>query len=330
MAAPRSLVVVADDYGIGPLTSRTLLGLGSECRISASVLLVNSPHAAESVREWRRAGGPRCLELGWHVCLTMDRPVLPARDVPSLVDAQGVFLTLGRLLARLTAGRIVLSEVRAELKAQHERFCQLTGQFPLVVNGHHHVHVFPGIAAVLLDLLAGQRPLPYVRRVWESMPMLRAVPRARTKRLFLSTLGRRCLPMLKRLGFPGNNSLVGVTDAHGLAHLEGDEGAKQFARWLTAAPGAVVELMCHPGRSDPALTRGDGAPSLPRLLARWLPGLKVACEQESRERERQLLQNGTIETIALAAGLTLLKIREATAATPGTCFPGTSEDQRAA
>ena len=310
MDAPRGLVVVADDFGIGPAVSRALLELGSEGRIAASVLLVNSPHASESVREWHRAGGARCLELGWHVCLTMDFPVLPARAVPSLVDDTGRFLTLGRLLARLAAGRIVASEVQAELKAQHDRFCQLTGQAPLVVNGHHHVHVFPTVARLLPELLAEQNPLPYVRREDETFAMLRAVPRARAKRLFLTALGRRCLSLFERSGFPGNASLVGTTDALGLAGIGDGVANRQLAAWLSAAPGPVVELMCHPGKADAALKRGDGAPRLPRLLALLLPGLKVACEEQARAREFALLQSGAVEKIAQSAGMTLLRSHE--------------------
>ena len=77
MDVTRALVVVADDYGIGPATSRAILELAAADRLSASVLLVNSPHAVEAVRQWRAAGGNHCLTLGWHVCLTMDRLRLP-------------------------------------------------------------------------------------------------------------------------------------------------------------------------------------------------------------------------------------------------------------
>ena len=38
------------------------------------------------------------MQLGWHPCLTLDRPVLPRARVPSLVD-DGRFRPLGRLKA---------------------------------------------------------------------------------------------------------------------------------------------------------------------------------------------------------------------------------------
>ena len=191
MDAPRSLVIVADDFGIGPATSRGILDLAGRGKVTATVLLVNSPYAVEAVRDWRRAGGANYLELGWHACLTMDRPILPPSRIPSLVREDGSFLPLARFAGRLALGRVHLDEVRHELQAQYRRFTELTGQPPALVNGHHHVQVLPGIGDVLLDVLSKQRPLPYVRRLRETVPMLAAIPRARCKRLVLATLGGR-------------------------------------------------------------------------------------------------------------------------------------------
>jgi predicted glycoside hydrolase/deacetylase ChbG (UPF0249 family) len=294
MDVTRALVVVADDYGIGPATSRRILELAAADRLSASVLLVNSPHAVESVRHWHAAGGNRCLEMGWHACLTMDRPLRPAREVSSLVRDDGTFCTLAQLLGRLALGKVVPGQVHAELSAQYDRFCQLTGQAPAIVNGHHHIHVFPGIAPILLDLLACQEPRPYVRRVNETFAMFRAVKQARLKRLFLATLGRRCMPALKRLGYPGNDSLAGVGDPQGLTQTN-------LVRWLAVAPGPVLELMCHPGSAEEALTRDT-------QCGGRLPGLMAACDMGGREREYRLLAGGSVDELCRStAGLRFVR-----------------------
>ena len=88
----RYLLITADDFGIGPDTSRGILDLAARGAVTSTVLLANSPFAAEAVAAWRKAGGR--LELGWHPCLTLDRPVTPPDRVPSLVDDAGRFLTL--------------------------------------------------------------------------------------------------------------------------------------------------------------------------------------------------------------------------------------------
>ena len=113
--AQRLLLVTADDFGIGPDTSRGILELGKLGVVTSTVLLVNSPFAAECVAAWRAAGCP--LELGWHPCLTIDAPVLPPEQVPTLVNADGRFPRLGQLLKRVVRGRVTISTGLAD----HER-----------------------------------------------------------------------------------------------------------------------------------------------------------------------------------------------------------------
>jgi predicted glycoside hydrolase/deacetylase ChbG (UPF0249 family) len=245
------LVVVADDYGIGPETSRGVLELALEGRVTATVLLVNSPFAEAAVAAWDRAGRP--VELGWHACLTLDRPVLPPEQVPGLVGPDGRFHPLGRFLRRAQLGRIAAVEVAAELHAQYDRFLTLVGGPPTVVNAHHHVALFGPVGRVLLNLLAGQSPQPFFRRVGEPLDLIARVPGARVKRLVLARRGRRLARHSARLGFQGCDVLAGVSD------LPGPADESFLVRWLDAVAGERVELMCHPGYRDETLLGRDCA-----------------------------------------------------------------------
>lgn len=248
--AARYLLVTADDFGIGPDTSRGILDLAARGAVTSTVLLVNSPFAEESVALWRAAGGT--LELGWHPCLTLDAPVLPPRAVPTLADAAGRFHPLGTFLRRLAVGRIAAAEVEAELAAQYRRFADLVGRPPANVNAHHHVHAFRPVGDALARVLAGQRPRPYVRRVVEPWRTLRRVPGARPKRALLSHVGQRAARRQQLAGLPGNEYLLGITDPPFV------RDPAFFARWLRHAPGQVVELTCHPGHLDATLDGRDG------------------------------------------------------------------------
>jgi predicted glycoside hydrolase/deacetylase ChbG (UPF0249 family) len=290
----RYLIVTADDFGIGPATSQGILDLASDGLVTAAVLLVNSPHAAQSVQAWKRAG--RVPELGWHPSLTLDKPVLAPQLVPSLVRPNGTFWPLGRFVTRLYRGAIHWSDIRAELQAQYDRFVNLVGQAPPIVNTHHHVQVFPPVGRILLDILATQRPAPFVRRVREPWQALAAVPGARGKRLLLSMLGRFCSRRQERRGFPGNDWLAGITDP---VHVSDPEF---HTRWLTRLPGAVVELTCHPGYLDTTLLGRDATasngqmqrrPQELRLLRQ--PSFRAAC------REANLTLVGPLQQIRLCA-----------------------------
>jgi predicted glycoside hydrolase/deacetylase ChbG (UPF0249 family) len=249
MMQQRYLVVIADDFGIGPATSAGILELAGRGLITGSVLLVNSPYADQAVRAWRQAGMP--MELGWHPCLTLDRPILPASQVPTLVQRDGTFYSLGRLIKRLFLGRVAAADIEAEFRAQYGRFCDLVGRAPTIVNAHQHMNLFHPVGSILLDVLARKRPLPYVRRIREPWSMLLKIPGARKKRLFLTLLGRPLARQQLARGYPGNDWLMGITDPRWV------KDPRFLVRWLEKIPGAVVELGCHPGHWDTTLIGRD-------------------------------------------------------------------------
>ena len=250
MDATRFLIVMADDYGIGPETSRGILELAARGAVTGTVVMVNSPYALDAVRAWRQSG--MTPELGWHPCLTMDRPVAEAERVPSLVGPDGRMWPLGKFLKRLMTGRIQAEDIESELTAQYERFVEWVGRPPTVVNVHQHVGLFSPVGALLCQVLERCRPRPYVRRIIEPMTLLARIPGARVKRTVLSCLGRRQAHRLRRAGCPGADCLAGITDPPWVRDPE------FFVRLLSRVPGDVVELGCHPGHLDLTLPGRDG------------------------------------------------------------------------
>jgi chitin disaccharide deacetylase len=252
MEGTRYLTVIADDFGIGPATSRGILDLAARGVITGTVLLVNSPYAPEAVRAWRRGGA--ALEVGWHPCLTMDPPVSRAGEVPSLVGPDGCLWPLRSFLPRLLAGLIRPREIEHELRAQYARFRELTGAPPGLVNSHQHVALFPPVGRLLCAVLAGCRPRPLLRRVREPWAMLARVPGARLKRAVLSCLGRVESRRQERAGLPGQEWLAGITDPPWV------QDPDYFVRWLSQVPGRDVEVACHPGYRDLTLIGRDCGP----------------------------------------------------------------------
>ena len=278
MDARRSLIVMADDFGIGPGTSSGILRLASEGAITGTVLLVNSPHAPAAVRAWRGSDIP--LEVGWHPCLTMDRPISPPEEVQTLIDAEGRFWPLGRFLRRLATGRIAPCEVANEMGAQLDRFIDLVGYPPTVVGAHHHLHIFRPIGRSLVALLARRRLRPYVRRVQEPWRALARVPTARFRRVLLTSLGRSSAREQARRGFPGNDWLGNLS----VPTIEPDFDA--LTNRLGRLPGDVIELVCHPGQPDPTLIGRDCSDGDPRMDGRvrafralHRPEFRQACER---------------------------------------------------
>lgn len=250
MDATRFLVVIADDYGIGPEVSRGILELAALNLITGTVLLVNSPYAEEAVRAWRQSGSTP--EMGWHPCLTLDGPCAPARRVPSLLGSDGRLLPLRRFLAHLYLHQICPKQIEIELHAQYDRFLELVGHPPALVNSHQHISLFPQVGSILRRVLRARgAPLPYLRRVQEPWSMLARIRGARKKRTLLTFLGRTEARHQVDADFPGNDWLAGITDPPYV------RDPNFFARWVTLAPGRIVELACHPGRRDATLIGRD-------------------------------------------------------------------------
>lgn len=245
----RSLIIVADDFGIGPAVSKGILELAREGFLDAGALLVNSPYAAESVKAWDAAGRP--IPLGLHLSLTIDRPICSPGSVPSLVDGDGAFLTLSKFHVRLALGRISSGELQREFAAQWDRFIELVGDPPALVNGHHHVHGLRLPARVLVGLLEHRGHRAYVRRVKEPWRALVRAPGSTVKRFFLrwACAGNRTFDAA---GLPGNDVLLGLADPRRAAQLD------YLTRWFVSPRGRVLELMVHPGRSDETLLGRDG------------------------------------------------------------------------
>ena len=284
----RRLVVTADDFGLGPATSDGILALADEGLVTSTVLLANSPYAADGVARWAASG--RKLELGWHPCLTLDGPVLPARQVPSLVGPDGRFRSLGDLLLRLARGRIHPSELHAELAAQLARYGELVGEVPRVVNGHHHCHTFPVVRGVLREVLGESDGPRWMRRTVEPRGA-RFRFGAKLKRALLRHWGHQSLPLDAASGWVGAGELVGLIEPGELR-----DGAI-FARWLAISTADTVELMVHPGFEDETILGRDTMTRGPQF--------------DRRARETELLRasgfreavGGFVLTAALHLGL---------------------------
>jgi chitin disaccharide deacetylase len=290
----RRLIVVADDYGIGPATSAGILHLCRMGAVTGTVLLVNSPFAVDAVRAWHSFAVD--ADLGWHPCLTIDRPVAPADRVASLTMRDGSFPGLGRLMAWLMLGRCRPSEVVIEFRAQLHRFRELTGHWPQVVNSHHHIQIFPIVGAALRWVLREAGIRPYLRRIHEPCATLRHVPGARAKRTFLSSLGGPEGSRQAADDFPGNDALAGITNPSCVHDSE------FFSRWLANVRGDVVELTCHPGDRDETLFGRDATPGDGNV--------------ERRVQELVLLSRGDFAIAVNRAGFQLTRPSELLANTP--------------
>lgn len=213
---PRYLVVNADDFNLTEGVTRGILHGHQHGIITSTTVMVNLPGLAASRELARHAPG---LGMGLHVNLTLGAPVLAARVVPSLVDANGRFV---RDRDRLGAVGVP-AEIRDEAAAQVKRFEEVFGCRPTHIDTHYHMHRLPRVLAAVLDV-ACDRGLP-VRAVTPEMAV-----------------------QIRRRGLPAVDRMVGDVGSDAYWTPE------SLVALIMAAADGVTELMCHPGYADEALS----------------------------------------------------------------------------
>jgi predicted glycoside hydrolase/deacetylase ChbG (UPF0249 family) len=228
--------------------------------ITRTSLIANLPASSEAIALAREHLG---MGTGVHLNLTCGLPVAPPERIASLLRPDGSFPAgPWALAARLLSGRIRLDEVHREWEGQIARLVD-AGVRPSHLDGHHHVHLLPGLTRVAAE--AGRRfAIRYVR-----------IPR---RILLLPGPGHHAL--LHAV----SQSFLNLQARRGRAHLgraascdtflELPAGMRDPARIVERlrrlareGPEGITEVACHPGYAGPDLDATAEAGDDPEMLA---------------------------------------------------------------
>lgn len=239
-AHPRTIMICADDYalsrGIG-IAIRRLAGAG---RISAASCLVTSPLWPDEAALLRPCFGR--IDVGLHLSFTYPPPL---GRLPSLGPAMQA-PSVGGLLWRSLLGRIDGTEVAEEVERQIDRFVAVTGRLPDFIDGHHHVHILPGIREAVVAAFARRlqgtgawlrlppRPLADVPAHWRL-----ATPGAAA----IAVLGLRLARLAASRRIPVNEGMRGIR-----RFINDPPYARLLARFLCGLDHRGL-IICHPGIS---------------------------------------------------------------------------------
>jgi chitin disaccharide deacetylase len=150
MSAPRKfLIVTADDFGLHEALNEAVQQAADGGVLSAASLMMTAPATADALRRARHL--PR-LRVGLHLVLADGASLLPAAQLPDLVDAQGLF-GAGMLPAAVRFFLLPRArrQLEAEIRAQFAAFAR-TG-LPLDhVNAHKHFHLHPTLLEMILAI----------------------------------------------------------------------------------------------------------------------------------------------------------------------------------
>ena len=239
----------ADDFGLTAGVNRAIVELHQAGVLTSATLMAKAAATQEAIELARATPS---LGVGCHVVLVDGEPVLPAREIPTLVDAKtGLFpFALSTVLKRLFTGRIREAEIEAEASAQIS-FLQERGIRLTHIDTHKHTHMFPPVLRAVLRA-ARAAGVQAVRNPFEPEWAVRATPRAPLLRSAEVMVLRRFGPFFRKMiAMEHVVTTDGTISVAGTGMLDA-EAVRSLVKKL---PPGTWELVTHPGYNDADLAR---------------------------------------------------------------------------
>lgn len=265
---PKRLIVNADDFGMSRGITDGILLAHKFGFVTSTSLMANMPAA-----EYAAAAGARVpsLGIGVHLNVCQGQPILPARDIPSLVDARGNFCRPAILSQKLWRGAARMQEIEAEFRAQI-RWVKDRGILPTHADSHQHMHLYPGALRAFVRALSAEG-IPCTRA-----PECKVVPKnvvmggphegVLARRLFVQGYRRFLQTIIfRRFRMPQARLSFAPRERRDLALLG--------ASWLKALshlPPGTFELACHPGFFERGFSETDRIHLQREEELHWLTG----------------------------------------------------------
>lgn len=241
------MIINADDFGIHTEVNRAVIEAHEQGLLLSTSLLASGPAFDEAVALAKEH--PE-LGIGIHLCLVGSLPtVLSPREVPSLVDADGLLPeSYVPLIKKMWSGHIDFEQVYRELDAQMGKIMS-TGLNVTHVDSHQHMHMLPPVWKIVQALMKkyGLHRLRIPREAY-SFKAMAANPGRVMGRDGLTYLAKKAMTDVKRLRFTTTDYFWGMVDG-------GHMSETNLSYILSRMPFGVHEIMMHPGRSTAVLSQ---------------------------------------------------------------------------
>jgi hopanoid biosynthesis associated protein HpnK len=240
----RELIVTADDFGASSAVNAAIIEAHRHGILTTASLMVNGDACAEAVALARATPS---LGVGLHLALSLARSTLPPDRIPHLVDADGRLPASSawaglRYHFSAAARRELVDEIRAQL----DRF-RATGLALDHVTGHQHIHMHPGVLAILLGCAAEYR-IPALRLVRDDLRLNLRLDRRRlgyklSHWFMFRWLARHAAGRVRAAGLATADRVFGL-------YQDGRMTREHLLALLSALPSGVTEIYLHPSTAD--------------------------------------------------------------------------------
>ena len=248
-------IVHADDCGLTRQISQDIFDCLAHGPLNSVSVIMGGTHTTASLQQLAQMPHVRtCL----HLNILEGHCTAPIQQVRALANEAGIFrYGLGQMLTSLATGsgtnkKVLLSAIRTELEAQADAFTASFPQFAarggLHLDGHLHIHSIPALRQTMAEFMRERSPA-YVRLPYEPahiaplpfLPLLVGLAR----RGLLAYWSQGLATLLDKAGIAHNRYLCGLVSGGNLTAARAAASLAAIQR--QRQPGALVEIMCHPG-----------------------------------------------------------------------------------
>jgi len=233
------LIINADDFGLTQNINEGILAAHVKGIVTSTSIVAQGEAFDNSIEIAKK--NPT-LDIGIHLTLVEERPLLNPEEVPTLVTSEGKFFPHAKhFFKRYLLGKISKDDVYRELDAQFNKVLN-SGIKITHIDSHQHMHVLKDIFDVTLKLSLKYN-IPVIRIPIEPIKLY----------MFSKNLPR--IALLKVLNFISNrrkNQSFYHTNYFAGFLFGGNLNKENLLTILRTLPkSGVCEIMCHPGLADP-------------------------------------------------------------------------------
>jgi len=235
------LIVHADDFGLSKEINKGIIFAHTNGILTSTSIMACGPafdHAVQLVKE------VSSLDVGVHLTVIEERPLLSPLRVPSLVSTDGRFHPHAKdFFKRYIMKRISLEEIRLEFTKQIEKVLD-NGIDITHIDSHQHIHILPGIFKITVSL-AKKYGIRSIRIPDERLRLYMFKNLSAYPRILQLLIVKAILKFVNKQHIEPSLYFYGF--------FYGGKLNKDNLRIILKKlmKNGIAEIMCHPGLNDP-------------------------------------------------------------------------------
>lgn len=233
----KRLLVNADDLGLSSAINAGILQAHIHGIVTSTSIVASGQAFDEGVE---LANQHPSLGVGVHLTLVEENSV--SQNVPSLAPHEVLPATYGQLVKNVLAGRIRLSDIEKEFRAQIEK-CLLAGLKPTHLDSHQHTHALPLIFPIAIRIANDYRITGI--RIPRGNPTFQDLSAPRFASKCVLSLFAHADALFPRRFCKTTDHFKGLFESGALSE-------SRLLQILEKLPEGTSELVCHPGCDDPS------------------------------------------------------------------------------